>query len=517
MMKRPITHITVLMILLAMASASLIIGCRDEVPDEVFFEEDELLISDYLGEHQDKYSTLIKVLEITDLKNTLNAYGHYTFFAPDNKAFSEFCTWMGKNSVEEFDIDYLVTLVRYHLIDIEIESSYFRDGVIPDTTYSGDYLVITYSEGGLETIHVNEAMITERDILVENGVIHTIDKVLAPKVGSIFSRIKESTDYSIFGNALELAGLDDTLDLIRIDLNEDIFIRSRFTIFAEPDEVYNQAGIFTAENLVAHYSDTGDPADKDDGFYKYMAYHIVPGLYYLNNIDSFNYPTLFENMLVNARLNNNIHLNWHIEDDGGQPVEEYITIIEERSNQQAKNGVFHAIDKIMEPWEPSPVVITIDLTDYQGLSLGRIYTEKDLEDIKGISAENTGIYFRNSTLSDGETNLQTTSSEIGWAVEFEIPPIQRGDYYITLYWASDQSNSDLVQLVWDGSALASIVLVHNKRWPGVEWLYNYNTSDFLGRFQFSETESHTLKFIALKPGFGCFDYIEFWPVNKWQE
>src|SRR4030042_4589673 len=303
-MKRPTEHITALMILLVLAALFLIIGCREEIPDEVFFEEDELLISDYLGEHQDKYSTLIKVLEITDLKNTLNAYGHYTFFAPDNNAFSDFCTRMGKNSVEEFDKDYLVTLVRYHLIDIEIESSYFRDGVIPDTTYSGDYLVITYSEGGLETIHVNEAMIIERDILVENGVIHTIDKVLAPKVGSIFSRIRESADYSIFGHALELAGLDDTLDLIRIDLNEDIFIRSRFTIFAETDEVYNQADIFTAENLVAHYSDTGDPADKDDGFYKYMAYHVVPGLYYLNNIDSFNYPHLFENMLVNARLNN---------------------------------------------------------------------------------------------------------------------------------------------------------------------------------------------------------------------
>ncbi len=142
--------------------------------------------------------------------------------------------------------------------------------------------------------------------MVENGVIHTINKVLAPKVGSIYSRLKESPNYSIFSNALELAGLDDTLDLIRIDLNEDIFIRSRFTIFAEPDEVYNEAGIFTADDLVAKYSDTGDPTDKNNGFNRYMAYHIVPGLYYLNNIDSFNYPTLLKNTLVNAKLGDNI-------------------------------------------------------------------------------------------------------------------------------------------------------------------------------------------------------------------
>jgi uncharacterized surface protein with fasciclin (FAS1) repeats len=507
-------YILTFLVLLSLMPLLIIFSCRDNISDEVFFEEDELLISDYLGQHTDKYSTLIKVLEITDLKNTLNAYGHYTFFAPDNNAFNEFCALSGKSSVEDFDKGYLVTLIRYHLIDIEIESSYFRDGVIPDTTYSGDYLVISFSEGGLETIQVNDAMITERVILVENGVIHTINKVLAPKVGSIYSRLKESPDYSIFSNAIDLAGLGDTLDLIRIDLNEDIFIRSRFTIFAEPDEIYNEAGIFTADDLVAQYSDTGNPSDKNDDFYRYMTYHIVPGLYYLNNIDSFNYPTLLQNTLVNAKLGDNIYLNWHIVQENGQPVEKFITVIEEESNQQAKNGVFHTIDRILEPWEPSPVRMTFDFTDYQGLSMGRIYTEKDLKDIDGIASENTSIYFRNSTLNDGETNLQTTSSDIGWAVEFKLPPILRGDYYITLYWASDQSNSGLVQLVWDDSALSSISLVHNKRWPGVEWLYNYNTSQFIGRFQFAETESHTIKFIALKPGLGCFDYIEILPVDK---
>ncbi len=75
---------------------------------------------------------------MTNLKTTLNAYGHYTFFAPDDDAFDTFLAQQGKSSVEEFDPAYLTTLVRYHLLDIEIESAYFRDGVIQDTTYSGD-------------------------------------------------------------------------------------------------------------------------------------------------------------------------------------------------------------------------------------------------------------------------------------------------------------------------------------------------------------------------------------------
>jgi uncharacterized surface protein with fasciclin (FAS1) repeats len=514
-MKRSIAYITALLILQAAATVSLITSCREEEPLEVFFEEDELLISAYLEKHADTYSTLIRVLEITGLKSTLNAYGHYTFFAPDNAAFEEFCTSSGVDSVGEFDRDYLTTLVRYHLIDVELESAYFRDGAIPDTTYSGDYLVITFSTGGLENIHVNDALITERDILVENGVIHRIDKVLKPIIGSIFDRIKESEGYGIFSRALEISGLSDTLKNIRITINENISYNSRFTLFAEPDMVYNQGGIFAAEDLVAKYSDTDDPSGKEDGFYQYMAYHIVPGLYFLNEIDSFNYPTLAENMLINVKLRDEIYLNWHMEVEGEQPVEKYITLIEETSNQQAKNGVFHSLDTIMEPYEPSPVYIVIDFTDYPGISLGQVYSEEDLEDIQGISVENTGLYFRNSILGDGETNLQTTSTKVGWAVEFELSPILRGQYDVYLHWASYQDNCGWAQAIWDGAQLGSpFSLVHNKRWPGVEWKYDFNTSQWLGRLLLTETSSHTIKFISLEAGYGNFDYMALWPVTE---
>ena len=286
-MKRSVGDILIL-VMFAIAVNSLLISCQEDETLEVFFEEDELLISAYLENHSEAYSTLIRILEITNLKATLNAYGHYTFFAPDNDAFDEFLAQQGKSSIEEFDPAYLATLVRYHLLDIEIESSYFRDGVIQDTTYSGDQLVITFSAGGLETIMVNDAGISERDIHVENGIIHRITGVLTPIIGSIVDRLKEFEAYNIFSEALEISGLSDTLDIIRIDLNKDIFIRSRFTIFAEPDEVYKQEGINTANDLVAKYSDTGDPTAEENGFYQYMAYHVLPGLYFLNEIDSFN-------------------------------------------------------------------------------------------------------------------------------------------------------------------------------------------------------------------------------------
>ena len=105
-MKRSIAYITTLLILQAAAAVSLITSCREEEPLEVFFEEDELLISAYLDKHADTYSTMIRVLEITGLKSTLNAYGHYTFFAPDNAAFEDKgieCAWILKQIIEKLD------------------------------------------------------------------------------------------------------------------------------------------------------------------------------------------------------------------------------------------------------------------------------------------------------------------------------------------------------------------------------------------------------------------------------
>ncbi len=504
-------HTSLVLALLVVVLNLLLTTCKEVEYPDAFFEEDELLISAYLEEHADEYSTLIRVLELTNLKATLNAYGHYTFFAPDDKAFDVFCADHGKASVDEFDTEYLTTLIKYHLLDIEIESSYFRDGVIQDTTYSGDHLVVTFSEGGLETIMVNDATIIERDIHVENGIIHRMDKVLDPIVGSIVDRLEEEGSFSIFSDALEITGLADSLDIITIDLNEDINFRSRFTLFVESDETYGQNGISSVQDLVDKYSDLGDPADKSDGMYQYVAYHVIPGLYFLNDIDSFNYPTLAVNMLINVTVEDEIFLNWHVDEETG---EQFIKVVEGESNQQAKNGTFHVIDQVMEPYEPAPVYMIIDLTNYQGISLGQEYTEREMEDIDGISTDNTGIYFRNSILADGEINLQTTENSVGWAVEFELPPVIRGKYDIYFHWASHNINCSWAQAFWDGARLGNTFSFrHQKRWPGGEWKRDYNTSQYMGRLVLAETEPHTIKFVSLLAGYGNFDYLALWPIE----
>jgi uncharacterized surface protein with fasciclin (FAS1) repeats len=82
------------------------------------------------------------------------------------------------SSVGDFDVGYLRAVIKYHLLDVDIESNFLPNGVLPDTTYSGDNLIFAFTEGGLKTITINGiATITERDIKVENGHINKINKV----------------------------------------------------------------------------------------------------------------------------------------------------------------------------------------------------------------------------------------------------------------------------------------------------------------------------------------------------
>jgi len=490
-------------------------SCGADVSPESFYTEEKLLISDYLENHKDKFSDLLQVLDITGLKATLNAYGHYTFFAPDNDAFEAFIKENGYTSISDFSKDYLVTLVKFHLLNKAMQTSYFPNGVLSDTTYSGDNLVFSFEEGGLSSIYVNgEAKILDRDIKVSNGYIDEIDQVLKPVVLSIYDQIASETRFSIFSKALETTGLKDTLSIINLQLKKNVNIRTRFTVFCESDEVFGDAGIHSYEDLVAKYSGSPDLTNPSNGLHVFMAYHCLPGLYYLNQLDSFNYPTLATNKLVHITKSDNILLNSHTVVEGGDTTEVSSGVLKDEANISAKNGVYHPIDKVLEPYDPEPAYFMFDLTSYQGIAVGNTYSQEDLNYINGISCENTGLYYRMSILDEDSSYLETTSSSLGWIVEFTLPPITKGTYKVMLHWVSNNDRCTSVQAFWDGDILGSDFSMERQKRPPMtppEWLYDFRVADVIGTVVLSTTTSHTIRFVGLTSGYGEFDYLTFWP------
>jgi uncharacterized surface protein with fasciclin (FAS1) repeats len=514
MMKIFIKILHIFFIILISTCILFFTGCKEEVEPETFFEEEELLISDYLKEHIDEYSSLLRVLEITGIKPILNAYGHYTFFAPDDTAFEKYCQEKGCSGVDEFDTEFLKDLIKYHLLNVEIQTNFLPNGALPDTTYSGDNLVFTFSEGGIQTILINgESTIIERDIKVENGRIHKIDKVLDPVTVSMYAKLSDLDEYGIFSEALEITGLDDTLDIIYIPLTEDDNIRGRFTLFVESDEVFQNAGIQDISDLTDRFSDTPDPTDKQNGLYRFIAYHILPGKYFLNNLDSFNYATLAENKLINVKIENEIYLNYRQIEQEGDTSEFYVSILEDESNKGVKNGVYHSIDKMLEVYDPAPVYQIFEFTDYQGIEIKGVYSSKDFKYINGIETDNTGLWYRMSILDEDSSYLETTSNEVGWTVEFKLPVIVKGIYDIYLHWVSDKDRSEAAQVLWDDQPFPEQYSFHRKKRPpgGGSWMHNYRVCARLGTIVLSETKSHVLKFINLQEGVGVFDYISFHP------
>ena len=492
-------------------------GCNVEELPETFYKEEDLLISSYLEEHPDEFSSLLEVLEITNLKPILNAYGHYTFFAPDDDAFDLFCRENGCSCVEDFDIEYLKTLVKYHLLDIDIETSFLPNGVLSDTTFTGDNLVFTFNEGGLNSIMINgEATIIKRDIRLGNGNINKIDKVLKPVTKSIYHVLLEKEEYRIFTKTLEITGLNDTLSIIKIPLHKDKYIRGRFTLFVESDKVFHMEGIYSVNDLIDKYSDSDNPADKNNGLYKFMAYHCIPGLYYLNTLNPYNYSTLCKNTLINIDISDGIYLNRHILGGSEYQTDWCINVIRDESNKPVKNGVYHVIDKILEPWDPEPVYCKFEFTDYQGIAIDNIYTSDDLRHVKGISCEDTYLWYRNSVIDEDSSYLETTSNSVGWSVEFVLPPIVKGKYDVYLHWVSDKDRTPAVQVFWDDQRFRDNISLNRKvrSWEtgSREWKHDIRIFDYLGTLILSETQSHTIKFISLQDGIGVFDYISFHPI-----
>jgi uncharacterized surface protein with fasciclin (FAS1) repeats len=70
----------------------------------------------------------------------------------------------------------LQKLLIYHMINAKVPSSEFKGAQRQAPTMAG----LPVELDGGETLKVNDATIVQPDVLVSNGVIHVIDKVLLP-------------------------------------------------------------------------------------------------------------------------------------------------------------------------------------------------------------------------------------------------------------------------------------------------------------------------------------------------
>lgn len=312
-------------LLMAVFVAVAVVSCFDEVhPGTYYVFNGHTVVGLLEQDTAQRFTSFIKVLKKARVYGELETYGTYTCFAPTDEAFEKYLESRNIPSVDSLSFEDCDTLVRTHLINTVLFLTDQTEGGLPSVNRLNRFLVLGYREDTLPTGIIKarptinrECVVREGDDTVQNGVVHVIDNVIRVSGDYIYDIVKANPRVSLFFSALNLVGLEDSLQkwhdntypeigydsvyqgIVRNGGGSDYTIRYigernfGFTIFAEPDEVYAQHGITSLPELIEYanqvyhkayeneYASIGNAYDtvwhdRRCPLRRFVEYHILP-------------------------------------------------------------------------------------------------------------------------------------------------------------------------------------------------------------------------------------------------
>jgi uncharacterized surface protein with fasciclin (FAS1) repeats len=362
-------------------------SCSDPFMNQSYIEQtnDDADLSNaaYLKKNEGTFSLFIELLKYADLYNALNdANTTATVFAPNNEAMEKFLAWKGVSSIKELDKNYAKYVAQVHILNYDLGESafinYVEAGTIPIKTIFGTYLSTSYGflneevdDANLDTVQVqdpvsiylnNQAKVEDLAKATANGEIYTLGGVIRPLAETIPEILKLQKEYTIFLDALEKTGFDDTASVVADTVyNLDGSMSSNdvvYTCFAVPDTIYKAAGISSLNDLISHLQAGNDYTSKDNTLNQYVSYHFLDKKYTKSELFTFQE----ENQIVlfDTKLSSQVIAVQEL--NGVDQINGVATII--RNGIKARNGLIHKIDHIMPVYEPDPVTVRWDFCNY---------------------------------------------------------------------------------------------------------------------------------------------------------
>ena len=123
-----------------------------------------------------KFTKLNETLSKSGLNENLKGKGPFTVFAPLDDAFAAISAQTYYGLLREDNKDKLVNILGRHVFSKKITSSDI-DSKIKLKAINGEEVTIKKVNG---IVYINEAEVVTADIVVSNGVIHFINRVLQP-------------------------------------------------------------------------------------------------------------------------------------------------------------------------------------------------------------------------------------------------------------------------------------------------------------------------------------------------
>ncbi len=125
----------------------------------------------------DRFHTLVELIEAAAFADTLEHEGAFTFFAPSDAAFEALPAGSVEDMLKPENAQATADLLRYHLVPEVLSAKALVERESADTALPEHRLI--FRGRGEETL-VNNIRILIGDIQATNGVIHMIEYVLQP-------------------------------------------------------------------------------------------------------------------------------------------------------------------------------------------------------------------------------------------------------------------------------------------------------------------------------------------------
>ena len=264
----------------------------------------------------------------------LNGADTYTIFLPNDEAVDAISEEFGDPDISQFDMLYFADLpsaLRYSIVEGVYMAEDLQDGQLLMTVY-GQNLTVSENSG---SFMVDDATIVSTNYTADNGVIHIIDKTLAPSglpAMSVWEVVKDSENHQIFEEAIDIAGFKTKLRKQSEIVGNPPNWEGPFTVFAPTDaamEAFAQSAGMTINELL--YSSIIDDL---------VAKHIVESRNLSADISN-------NQTLLNA---DGEYLLMTVNNDGIFVDGIQITV----TDVLAYNGVVHVIDAVLPVDLPSP-------------------------------------------------------------------------------------------------------------------------------------------------------------------
>ena len=339
---------------LVVVSIACLWNCTENIDTSARYVFMEETILSYLEKHEaySSYVDILRQVNISKISNSkvsqlLSARGVYTVFAPNNEAIQKYLEDLVKEGLinepswdafpNEQKLDSIRQVIVFNsIIDGGDElTAFFETTSFPNDKdefilgcLNDKKLSVRKPNNQPDSIYINNdcpVSVKERDILTINGIIHQMEKVIAPKDVTAASYIQECLDEQRDGfltcfRVIQACGLLDTLRAVRDEKYEELYQTGQvgdligmvaagfaegeigyapkhrlygFTIFAEPDDYWRSQGIDPKDpdllrKLIQwildnhqysdddHFTTDENYASENHLLYQWITYHILP-------------------------------------------------------------------------------------------------------------------------------------------------------------------------------------------------------------------------------------------------